>query len=282
MNKNPLLIKNFLIGRIPFMKGKTLVLYKKYLSEGKYSKLLKDHENLSEVLSAYSMNSTYKTDFVFDRADITYNTYFNEKEWVALGMVLRAYQEVEGLNLMHLYNCLFRDENNIAYGHVVTGRTYTIYALSQLETRLTIYTNDTSPQSLVLFSSSVCSPTTFTVEKEEGEPEKLVRIEVKFSGLKTQRTMLAEGTYAGVNLQTLKDSFQERNLIPEILNFGEYSSKLVEFFSGSLITPQSNSKLISYVNRLLMGEGTTFEEKVVNSTPGWHNKDGYLDRRIEV
>ena len=121
MNKNPLLIKNFLIGRIPFMKGKTLVLYKKYLSEGKYSKLLKDHENLSEVLSAYSMNSTYKTDFVFDRADITYNTYFNEKEWIALGMVLRAYQEVEGLNLMHLYNCLFRGEDNIAYGHVVTG-----------------------------------------------------------------------------------------------------------------------------------------------------------------
>lgn len=282
MNKNPLPIKNFLIGKIPFMKGKTQVLYKKYLSEGKYSKLLKDHENLSEVLSAYSMNSTYKTDFVFDRADITYNTYFNEKEWIALGMVLRAYQEVEGLNLMHLYNCLFRGENNIAYGHVVTGRTYTIYALSQLETRLTIYTNDTSPQSLVLSSSSVCNPTTFTVEKEEGEPERLVRIEVKFSGLKTQRTMLAEGTYVGINLHTLKDSFQERSLIPEILGFGEYSSKLVEFFSGSLITPQSNSKLISYVNRLLMGEGTTFEEKVVNSTPGWHNKDGYLDRRIEV
>ena len=282
MNKNPLLIKNFLIGKIPFMKGKTLILYKKCLSRGKYSRLLRDHEDLSEVLSAYSMNSTYKTDFVFDRANITYNTYFNENEWVALGMVLRAYQEVEGINLMHLYNCLFRGEDNIAYGHVVTGRTYTIYALSQLETKLTIYTNETNPQGLILSSSSVCTPTTFTVDKEESEPERLVRIEVEFSGLKTQRTMLAEGTYSGINLQTLRDSFQEKNLIPEILGFGEYSSKLVEFFSGSLITPHSNPKLISYVNRLLMGEGVTFEEKVINSTPGWHNKDGYLDRRIEV
>lgn len=286
MNKNPLLIKNFLSGKIPFMKGKTLSLYSKYLSENKFSKVLESNPKYSETLSAYRVGATYPTDFVFDGVKVTPTVFFSEDEWIALGMLLRAYKEVEGVSLLHLYNCLYNSSKNTVQGHVVTGRVYSLYSSTQFPIK--VYLGDSTQPWKILPSISQHHPTILEIPESlvqtvEGESvESLVKITLEFLGDTYQPSAMFEGRYSGISLNTISDPYKEVRLIPEFVKIGEYSTKLIEFFSGTLITKLSNPKLISSVNNSLKAKGRTFEEKVINATPGFYNKDGYMDRRIDV
>ena len=71
-------------------------------------------------------------------------------------------------------------------------------------------------------------------------------------------------------------------LVPEILNPGEYSSKLVEFFAGTLVTPLSDSKLIANIGSKLPGSSPSVWSRVIENTKGFYNQDGYLDRRNRI
>lgn len=267
MNKNPLLIKNFLMGKIPFMKEKTEYLYKKYLSNHKFSK---KSDEVIETISAYTLGSTYETDFVFDLADIHPNIHFTEKEWILLGMLLRAYKEVESIRLMHLYNCLYSGSGNTVRGHVVTGRTYTLYTWSQLGATIRIdgeiYDYGVKKQ--------LTAHTPLIIKVPEKVVEQLVEITIEFNGLTYQRVALFEGSYAGIFDYNQKNT----DLIPRLLGIGEYSDRLVEFFAGTLITPLSDSKLIKSVTWDL--GISSLGDPVKEIHPGWHEKDGYIGKEI--
>ena len=300
MNKNPLLVKSCLLEKIPFIKGKTADLYGRYLSNHRFSKLIGD-SGLSETVSAFTMNSKYKLndsqihggidpkDFIFDLVDITPSKFFSEKEWIALGMVLRAYKEVENINLMHLYNCLYSGENNRIRGFVVTGRMYTLYSSTQLPVGVTI-TDPVTGKSKVgkIRSLSRNNPTVIAPYIDGVKQDRLVEILLEFTGNNYQPSTLVEGVYRGLSLKTLKNSanrsiaYKDKYLVPENLKIGEYSSKLVEFFAGTLVTPLSDSKLISNVGSKLPGVGSTVWDKVKENTVGLYNQDGYLDRRSKV
>ena len=287
MNKNPLLIKNFLTGKIPFMKGKTLSLYRKFLSENKFKKAFSVGDK-TETLSAYTMNAGYDIDFVFDQSDISPVTYFSENEWVFLGLALRAYKEVEGINLMHLYNCLYTGTKNKVVGKVVVGRPYTLYTYSQLPITLTLpeVIVDDKPATDTINNLAASKPLVFWVtskgfayqKPEEEEFESLVDIEIEFSNLKkySRATLIEGNTYGGLRFNG------SDKIIPELLKEGEYSSKLVEFFAGTLITPKSDPKLISSVNYGFRSNGVDLWDKAKKDTPGIYNKDGYVDRRVDV
>ena len=275
MNKNPLLVKSALIGKIPFMKNKTRDLYLKYISDHRLSRVLSGRQGLSETLSAYSIGSTYETDLVFDSIEINTNSHFSENEWIALGMLLRAYKEVEGINLMHLYNCLYSHDNNIISGHVVTGRTYTLYTSTQFPLKVTI-----GEKRLDINPTSVYRPVIIEVPKSD--IESLIDIKIEYFEKICRISYLVEGAYVGLDFDKLNYPLSENRLIPGFMGIGEYSPKLVEFFAGTLITDLSNKKLISNVDRKLNSPGQTFKERVNSSTSGWCNKDGYCDRRVKV
>lgn len=317
MNYNPLLVKNFLIGKIPFIKERTTDLYGEYISNRKFSKVISSED--SETLSAYSMFNNYVTNFIFDEGDITTDTHFSEKEWNLLGLFLRALSEVENVNLMHLYNCLYNYEGVTIKGSVVTGRTYTLYSSSRLG--LEIYIKDfyNRPLEIELVqgpndypeaenpgiqpipkyseikdlednylgirinSISKSSPVHFKVKSGENPEGILVNISIKFEAIVNILTSLVEGNYSGLdNLGALTEPYSERRLIPENLKIGEYSRKLVEFFSGTLVTPLSDPKLRANLSRDLIGNDLSFEKRVIENTPGIYNKDGYMDRRVDL
>lgn len=296
MNKNPLLIKNAIMGKIPFMKDKTQALYLRYLSENKLSRILADHSGMEEILSAYQMKPNYDIDFVLDEADVDPITDFSEDEWDALGMLLRAYKEVEGISLMHLYNCLYKVVDRVAYGKVVTGRTYTLYSSSCFGLNLRIYIDPDNPTNLRLIYSSPLTPNIFTVDsvkttviteetlgdrkEEERDIGKLVDLQIDLPSPTDLQFTLVEGEYSTLKMSSLTDYTKQKELVPEVLEFGGYSSKLVEFFAGTLITPMSDEKLISNLNKKLSPAGGVLWDKVVVNTVGVHNKDGYVDRRV--
>lgn len=302
MNYNPLLVKNFLIGKIPFVKEKTLSLYKKYLSEGKFSQGIYEGDELtgSEILTAYTMLNNYHTDFVFDEGTIVNSTSFNQKEWDLLGMFLRAYAEIEGVNLLHLYNCLYTREGAIITGGVVTGRIYTLYSYSYLP--ITLSAKDFSgrviklseikegvesdPENSLTFGSiSKVKPIHFRVMalSDSGEviPGDLVDFKLEFSSEANLLTALVEGNYPGY-FPTSLDPYSEKQLIPENLRVGEYSRKLIEFLAGTLVTELSDPQLIANLSRELTGSALSFKQRVIDKTPGVYNKDGYMDRRIDL
>ena len=300
MNKNPLLVKSSLLEKIPFLKGRTAELYGRYLSNHRFSKIIGD-SGLSETVSAFTMNSKYKLndsqihggidpkDFIFDQADITPSKFFSEKEWIALGMVLRAYKEVENINLMHLYNCLYSGENNRIRGFVVTGRMYTLYSSTQLPVKVTVTDQVTGlSREGRIRSLSRNNPTLITPSIEGTNSDRLVEISLEFTGNNYQPSTLVEGVYSGLSLKTLDNSANgftastDKYLVPENLKIGEYSSKLVEFFAGTLVTPLSDSKLISNIGNKLPRSGATVWDKVKENTTGLYNQDGYLDRRSKV
>ena len=304
MNYNPLLVKNFLIGKIPFVKERTANLYGEYLSNRKFSKVISADDN--ETLSAYSMFNNYITDFIFDEGDITSDKAFSEKEWEILGLFLRALSEVEKVNLIHLYNCLYNYEGAVAKGSVVTGRVYTLYSSSSLNLELSVIDFKNNPLEIKILDtdidySEIKDPSTggflgiklnsisknhpihFRVDRGDNPPGVLVSISIKFESEINILTSLIEGNYPGVdNLDVLIDPYFERRLIPGNLKIGEYSRKLVEFFAGTLITPLSSPRLVSSVSRELSGTSSNFNERVIEKTPGIFNKDGYMDRRIDL
>ena len=307
MNRNPLLIKNFLMEKFPFIKDKTLKLYSKYLSDRKFSKAIGDG-NISETLSAYTLLAKYPVDFVFDTADISPTTNFSEKEWIALGMLLRAYKEVEGINLMHLYNCFYRAEGNKITGHVVSGRTYALYSSTIWPITISFISQNgeiledsgemAKENSFGLKSTRISipynrslsnvSPTLLTAPKTMGVDgkilESLITIELEFTG-NYQPAMLVESIndkgsdYGKISTEAIGEPSKQKSLVPEILNPGEYSSKLAEFFAGTLITKQNNSYLYNSVENVVVARG---EKSIEEATRGWHNVDGYIDRRIDV
>ena len=304
MNYNPLLVKNFLIGQIPFIKERTESLYGKYLSDNKFLEIIPESET-PEILSAYSMFNNYITNFVFDEGDISSNSEFSEKEWDMLGIFLRGLAEVENVNLMHLYNCFYNYSGLKVKGKVVTGRIYTLYSSSRLTLnlsvadfygrplRITILDGDIpsteiedSDQNYIgvkLNSISKNSPVHFIVEPGENPKGVLVKITMEFEQIVNTLSGLFEGSYPGLNdLSVLLNPKKETRLIPSNLKIGEYARKLVEFFAGTLITPLSNSKLRENLSRELPGSSYKFEERVIENTPGIYNKDGYMDRRIDL
>ena len=145
MNYNPLLIKSFIIGNMPFIKELTQGKYGMYLSNHKFSQ---ESGSIEETVSAYTLRVDDPTrrgylinrpgvlsqtiEFALDESDIKGTTYFSEREWIGLGLLLRAYKEVEGIDLMHLYNCLYSASGDQVTGKVVIGREYTLYGSSQL------------------------------------------------------------------------------------------------------------------------------------------------------
>lgn len=293
MNKNPLLIKSCLLERIPFIKGKTAKLYGRYLSNHRLNKTLVSNGS-SETVSAFTMNTKYKLndnqsylgidprDFVFDKADVSSSKFFSEKEWVALGMVLRAYKEVEGVNLLHLYNCLYSAERNKIKGFVVTNRSYTLYSDTQLPVKLTLVDPNTGLSNTgVIKSISSKNPTIIRPFIKEFDYEKPVEIYLEFSGSEYQPCVMVEGTYRGLTIQELSKG-TSTHPVPENLKIGEYSDKLVEFFAGTLVTPMSDSKLISNVGARLPGSGKNIWENTITNTVGLYNQDGYLDKRSKV
>lgn len=290
MNKNPLLIKSSLTGQIPFMKGRTLALYKKFISENKFQKVLRSLSNgQTEILSAYTMNSEYKTDFVFDGIEVTPSIHFSEEEWIALGMLLRAHKEVDGINLLHLYNCLFRASGKIVYGHVVTGRTYTLYTSTQLPLKIRIIGISRKPMEIQVNSLNTLNPYTFRVpskvkeDTETGEilevleiigNESLVEIEIEFSSSTYQPSTLVEGIYDG--LLSTGETYVLRTgptdkFIPQPLGIGEYSERLVEFFAGTLVTKLSNPKVISIAT-----------QQEVEVIPKFYNNDGFIGKEVQL
>ena len=281
MNPNPLFIKNFLMGEIPFTKNKTKSSYGRYISD---HKLIKDFTGEgptgSEVLTAYTMANNYSTDFVFDKADISPNIFFSDKEWIILGTLLRAYKEVEGINLLHLYNCLHSAEESKIYGYIVSGRTYTLYSSTRYPVQ--IWYSTLGEDKIVLPSVSRNSPYTFTVKKGEDGVEKIVKIELDFIGRKYPESSLFEGSYKGLSLKNIKGETPITETIPEPLRIGEYSNKLIEFFAGTLITDLSDDLLKANLERGLISPKLTLKEKIIDLTPGWFNKDGYLDRRTII
>lgn len=294
MNKNPLLVKSSLVERIPFLKGKTSELYGRYLSDHRFNK--RGNSGVIETVSAFTMNTNYKlndsqlnaTDFsikdlVFDQVDITTSKFFSEKEWIALGMVLRAYKEIENVNLMHLYNCLYSAEGNKVRGFVVTGRLYTLYSSTQLPVKITItdMIDPTKVKTGQIRSLSRNNPTIISPYLEGVGEDRVVEVTLEFTGNNYQPCTLVEGVYRGLSLKTLSGSLDTKTLVPENLKIGEYSDKLVEFFAGTLVTPLSDSKLISSVGSKLAG-GSTVWEGVIRNTEGYYNQDGYLDRRSKI
>ena len=274
------------MGKIPFMKGKTLALYNKYLSGGRFSKVLEStigpdgkEKALTETLAAYTLNSTYKTDFIFDQTDISPTTQFNEKEWILLGMLLRAYKEIENISQMHLYNCFYQGRSDTLYGHIVTGRVYTLYCQSTNLVKLKMYVEGDKPVVKTLYSTHVAAPYQFTAPTGESGLEKLIEVELEFYGGSWLPSTLVEGQYQGLK----GNQCLPGDLVAEIMQPGEYSSKLVEFFAGTLITPLSDPELkrISY-SRVANQGGLNTQENIALATPGYHNKDGYIDRRLDL
>ena len=279
MNKSPLLIKSALIERIPFIKGKTLPLYGKYFSDQRLYKSLE--KSISpETLTAYSLNSDYKVDFIFDRIDITASESFSEEEWLALGHLLRAYKEVENISLMHLYNCLYGERGNSAYGKVVSGRSYTLYTSTQYPLVLKYtYNGEEIGKIKTTKSVSISSPLkvevpVFKVPETGVEVEVVYDLEIIFFGVKTSPATLVEGIYSGLSSSPQTSV----NLVPELLRPGEYSSRLVEFFSGTLITPLSNNKLISQALSNLISPGGDLRTKAISSSKRVFNKDGFIGK----
>lgn len=278
MNKNPLLIKSALMGEIPFIKEKTKLRYGKFISEGKFQKTLENIDQ-TETLTAYTMNSEYKTEFVFDKVTISSSKSFSEGEWIALGMLLRAYREVEGVNLLHLYNCLYKGENNVLYGKVIRGRSYSLYTSTLLPVTIKIGRGS----EIVVDSMNSIKPYIFTaIEIKDGETLKgdsILDISIEFTGNSSQPCMLAEGEYgslldsnnSGVDSEgkVKKLSLGPNKLVPQILGIGEYSDRLVEFFAGTLATKLSNPKVFSQASQ------TAF------SLPMVHNKDGYYGKEVQ-
>ena len=281
MNKNPLLVKSSITGKIPFMKGKTGAIYKKFISDNKFHKLLAPEVGGSEVLSAYSLNSEYITDFIFDEVEVSNSTTFSEKEWVALGMLLRAYKEVDTIDLLHLYNCLFKEEGKVVYGHVVTGRTYTLYTSTQLPVIIRLKSGDLVLSETKLKSLNTLSPLIFRVPINTGSfprIETLVEIEIEFSGSSPQTCTLLEGCFDGLldgrdegSISKLISGPQDK-LVPEQLKVCEYSDRLVEFFAGTLVTKLSNPKVISTASQ------------VTNSSHilKFHNNDGFIGKEVRL
>lgn len=272
MNKNPLLIKSSLTGQIPFMKGRTLALYKKFISENKFQKVLRSLPNgQTEILSAYTMNSEYKTDFVFDGIEVTPSIHFSEEEWIALGMLLRAHKEVDGINLLHLYNCLFRASGKIVYGHVVTGRTYTLYTSTQLPLKIRIGLQE--PIEITVSSLNTLNPYILRIPADLGN-ESLVEIEIEFGSSTYQPSTLVEGIYDG--LLSTGETYVLRTgptdkFIPQPLGIGEYSERLVEFFAGTLVTKPSNPKVISIAT-----------QQEIESIPKFYNNDGFIGKEVQL
>lgn len=295
MNKNPLLIKSSLLERIPFMRGKTSELYGRYLSNKRFNKMM-GTKGMVETVSAFSMNSKYKLndsqfnggidpkELVFDQVDITPSKFFSEDEWIALGMVLRAYKEIENIDLMHLYNCLYLGEDNKIKGFVVSGRTYTLFSSTQLP--VTIVVSDRVSGKYregKIRSLSRNSPTLIVPTVDDVHSDRLVEISIEFTGNNYQQSTLVEGVYRGLSLKTLSNESRSSDyLVPENLKIGEYSDKLVEFFAGTLVTPLSDSKLISSINSKLQGDSQSIWDRVVKNTRGFYNQDGYLDRRNKI
>ena len=298
MNLNPLLIKSSLTGKIPFMKNKTLSLYGKYISNNILSKVLKEStfqgELKSETISAYTLNSAYEVDFTFDEVDITNSDSFSQKEWIALGMLLRAYKEVENINLLHLYNCLYRANNKTVYGNLVSGRMYTLYGYTQIPVILRFKSSEADePFEIKLKSLNGLNPYIFRCPyysedgwNSESGLESLIEIEIEFSGYSYRPCTLLEGKFGTLLDGVGKRSYEPKietdevkifnkgpinSLVPEFLGIGEYSSRLVEFFSGTLITGLSNSKLRSEAN-----------SKINDYTlPKFCNKDGFIGKEVQ-
>ena len=305
MNKNPLLIKSFISGKIPLMKGKSSELYGRYLSDKKFIKI---GNSETETLSAFTLNSNYilsdvstgrglpTAKLVFDQVDTNSSKFFSEDEWIALGLVLRAYKEIENINLMHLYNCLYSSEKNKIRGFVVIGRTYTLYSSTQLPVKLTLsdrVTNESESYTLKYLSKNnplvICIP---DPEKSGKGIERIINLDLEFTDQSLPRCYLVEGTYKGLSVDYINikgpgsvnkasDSGEIR-LVPEDLGVGEYSDKLVEFVAGNLVTPLSDPRLLSLVGSKLPGTGSSIWENAKLNTPGLYNQDGYLDRRSKV
>lgn len=349
-NRNPQLIKSAIIGRIPFLKEKTLSLYSRYLSDNKFVGVNRETKN-EEILTAYEMWSP--VGMVLNQATISTGDGFTEDDWVALGMVLRGYKEIEGINLMHLYNCFYRSSGRYSYGKMVTGRVYTLYTSTQFNPSLSIslddgtcklcytyledgtlkiwiseeeikidptgavvkdedlteesvgesedlsseeltteeeYTTLSPADSIVLAPIQLDNPLKLIIENIEGRAEGiLVDVTLEFKTSTHHQASLFEGEYSGLIINDLfrkNKTPEEIVLIPETLKEGTYSNKLVEFFAGTLITPDSNPTLLenlkSEVQVDLLDTGYTFWEWVLVNTPGCFNKDGYLDRRIDL
>lgn len=327
MNYNPLLIKSFIIGNMPFIKELTQGKYGMYLSNHRFSQKSGSTE---ETVSAYTLRVDDPTrrgylinrpgvlsqtiEFALDETDIKATTYFSEREWIGLGLLLRAYKEVEGVDLMHLYNCLYSASDDQVTGKVVIGREYTLYGSSQLPVEIIAKYIDTQleieivpPKPVEAISKdqgdgqvndmgnepkkylSRSDPIHFKVVEKADHPVPpgiLADLTIKFVSGEWQPATLVEGNYPGLRyLSGLKDPFSvgyPLENIPEPLGVGEYSRKLVEFAAGSLITPLSEEKLRTSVERQLTRGGATFKEKVKRATPGVFNKDGYCDRRVKV
>ena len=236
----------------------------------------------SEVLSAYSLNSEYITDFIFDEVEVSNSTTFSEKEWIALGMLLRAYKEVDTIDLLHLYNCLFKEEGKVVYGHVVTGRTYTLYTSTQLPVTIRLKSGDSVLSETKLKSLNTLSPLIFRIPINTGsfpQIETLVEIEIEFSGSSPQTCTLLEGCFDGLldgmgGEQPISKlvSGPQGKLVPEQLKVCEYSDRLVEFFAGTLVTKLSNPKVISTASQ------------VTNSSHilKFHNNDGFIGKEVRL
>lgn len=310
MNYNPLLIKSFIVGKIPFIKERTLARYNKYISDHKFSQVLEGNPDITETISAYTLKKSdtrvrgyqinrpaeisQTVEFLLDETDITSSKYFSEREWIALGLLLRAYNEIENINLMHLYNCLYSGSSDMVTGKVLTGRKYTLYGSTQLPVAITAsYLNSENlitplqvkvDHTLTILSKA--NPIHLEVIDDGNVLGRLVDISIRFNFGKYQPATLVEGDYKSIiNLDRLQDPYynpDELNPIPETLALGEYSRKLVEFVAGTLITPLSDEKLLLMAEKGLTNGGSTFSEKVKKATPGIFNKDGYLDRRIKL
>jgi hypothetical protein len=190
---------------------------------------------------------------------------------------------------MHLYNCQYSGENNRIRGFVVTGRVYTLYSSTQLPVKVTVTDQVTGlSREGQIRSLSRNNPTLIIPSIEGTNSDRLVEISLEFTGNNYQPSTLVEGVYRGLSLKTLNNSankstaYTDKYLVPENLKIGEYSSKLVEFFAGTLVTPLSDSKLISNIGNKLPGSGATVWDKVKENTTGLYNQDGYLDRRSKV
>jgi hypothetical protein len=310
MNYNPLLIKSFIAGKMPFIKERTLARYNKYLSDHRFSQVLEDDPTKTETVSAYTLRKSntgirgyqinrpaeisQTAEFLLDEADITYSEYFSEREWMALGLLLRAYKEVENVDLMHLYNCLYSGSSDTVVGKVLTNRKYTLYGSTQLPVSITAsYLSSENistslsvrvDHSLTILSKA--NPIHLEVVDDGNVLGRLVDISIQFYLGKYQPATLVEGDYKSiVNFDRLQDPYynpDESNPIPETLALGEYSRKLVEFAAGTLITPLSDENLLLTSEKALTKGGSTFSEKVKKATPGIFNKDGYLDRRVKI
>lgn len=262
-------------------------------------------EQTSFVDSVISERSGYS---MLDRLERAYLSHevssleYSDETHYLLGMYLRALKELEGLDYMHLYNCVQYSEviGSKRYWHVpiVYGRTYTLKANTYEPIEIDLkYSNksdslfentkilSTSGSSTAIILGSTGNAIDWNlINRQQIFDEFLELVVITRPNI---QVAVVEGSFSNLIPGRVKvciencDFIEISKTVPSILcNYKRFSDKLIELLLDTAITEKSNDSIKE--KALQLYPANSIKEAAKFYTIGTYDIDGYIDKRLIV